>query len=94
MAELVVDGLSEELAGRDSLVRIECAGCHALLHAPRTTLLVECPNCQEVHPVAKCRLIKTPTPGVVSRSSKSIPTYLYCTMLLTLAVPAAVITMS
>jgi LSD1 subclass zinc finger protein len=77
MAELVVDGLSDEVAGRDSLVQMECASCQALLHAPRTTLLVECPKCQEVHPVVKCRLIKTPTSGVISRSTKSIPTYLY-----------------
>jgi hypothetical protein len=72
VAEVVVDGLLEEIPSRDSLLQMQCAGCEVLLQVPRTTLLVECPNCEEVHPAAKCILQKP----AISRSTKSIPTYL------------------
>ncbi|KAG7365335.1 hypothetical protein IV203_038538 [Nitzschia inconspicua] len=85
-AEVVVYGLAEDVPSRDSLLEMECPGCQVLLQVARTTLLIECPNCEEVHPAAKCRPKKTA--GV--KSTNSIPTFLYCAFLLFLAFPSTV----
>jgi hypothetical protein len=37
--------------------RIQCIGCNTVLQVPKSTIVVECPNCQEIHPTAKCILI-------------------------------------
>lgn len=40
-----------------SIIKIECIDCQRALHVPKYAIVVDCPNCQSINPVASCRVL-------------------------------------
>jgi len=43
---------------KNSKIQVECAGCGTVVECFKASVVMECPNCHELHPTVICRLVQ------------------------------------